>query len=370
MKALSILIIRKEVITMKISKKWMFALLSIMLLVMVAACSQGTSEESISTSEGSTEESTESEGTTDGETYEINIAYGNQPGEPVDKLANKWKELAAEKSDGRIELKLYPSSQLGSEKDVVEQAQMGNNVIVMAGYDFLMDYVPDAGILTAPYLVDDFDELLYLTETDWFEGLKNDLNDQGIDIVTTRTVYGERHLLTNEKVTTPEELNGLKIRVPNNQMSIQTFEAMGAAATPTPLGDLYTSLQQGLVDGAENPLPVLQGVKAHEVSQHLALTGHQKFITSWIGGTSFIETLPEDIVQILRETGDEAGDYARAILDEETETVMAEFQEQGVEVYEVDVEPFKELVQSVYEAFPSWTPGLYEEIQELLKNRP
>jgi tripartite ATP-independent transporter DctP family solute receptor len=347
--------------------KLMFASLAVLLLMFVAACSSGTSESSSGTSEPSEGASEEA---ADGEGYSINIAYGNQPGEPVDELAKKWKELAEEASDGRLELKLYPSSQLGPEKDVVEQAQMGNNVIVLAGYDFLMDYVPDAGILTAPYLVDDIDELLYLTETEWFEGLRSDLNEKGIDVVTTKTVYGERHLLSNEKVETPEDLRGLKIRVPNNQMSIQTFEAMGAAATPTPLGDLYTSLQQGLVDGAENPLPVLQGVKAHEVSKHLSLTGHQKFITAWIGGTSFIDTLPEDLVQILRETGDEASDYGRTVLDAQTEEVLAEFEAQGVEVHEVDAEPFKELVQGVYESFPSWTPGLYEEIQDLLENRP
>jgi len=351
---------------MKKVSKLMFASLAVMLLMFVAACSSGTSDSSSGTPEPSEGASDGSEG----EVYTINIAYGNQPGEPVDELAKKWKELAEEASDGRLELKLYPSSQLGPEKDVVEQAQMGNNVIVLAGYDFLMDYVPDAGILTAPYLVNDIDELLYLTETEWFEGLRNDLNEQGIDVVTTRTVYGERHLLTNEKVETPEDLKGLKIRVPNNQMSIQTFEAMGAAATPTPLGDLYTSLQQGLVDGAENPLPVLQGVKAHEVSKHLTFTGHQKFITAWIGGTSFIDTMPEDLVQILRETGDEASEHGRNVLDAQTEEVLAEFEAQGVEFYEVDVEPFKELVQGVYESFPSWTPGLYEEIQELLENRP
>jgi TRAP-type transport system periplasmic protein len=340
---------------MKKVYKWMFALLAVMLIGATAACSSDTSSSASSDSE---------------EKIEINIAYGNQPGEPIDKMAKKWKELAEEKSDGKIELKLYPSSQLGSEKDVVEQATMGNNVIVLAGYDFLMDYVPDAGILTAPYLTDSIDDLVYLTTTDWFKDLNSKLNSKGIDIITGNTVYGERHLLTNEKVTTPKDLDGMKIRVPNNQMSIATFEALGATPTPTPLGDLYTSLQQGLIDGAENPLPVLQGVKAHEVSKHLSLTGHQKFIVSWIGGTSFIDTLPDDVVQILKETGDEAGEYARGVLEEENEQVLAEFKEQGVEVHEVDVEPFKERVQEVYEAFPDWTPGLYEKIQKLLENSP
>ncbi|NEU31001.1 C4-dicarboxylate ABC transporter [bacterium LRH843] len=352
---------------MRQSIKWMFMLLVIM-LVALTACSSDPS--SAKTPEAPANESDgEAKEEVAIEKIEINIAHGNQPDEPIGKLAEKWKELAAERSNGAIELKIYPSSQLGSEKDVVEQAVMGNNVIIMAGFDFMMDYVPDAGILNAPYLVNELDDLLYLTTTDWFDGLKIDLNDKGIDIITARTVYGERHLMTNKKVTTPDDLAGLKIRVPNNQMSIATFEALGAAATPTPLADLYTSLQQGLVDGAENPLPVLQGVKAQEVSKHLSLTGHQKFITAWIGGTSFIETLPEDVVQILRETGDEASDYARAILEEETKAVMAGFEAEGVEIHEVDTEPFKELVRPVYEAFSDWTPGLYDEIQELLNNR-
>jgi TRAP-type transport system periplasmic protein len=342
----------------KTYSKLLSVILVVMLIAVTTACSSGSNEASSATKGAK------------GDKIEINIAYGNQPGEPIDQLAKKWKELAEEKSDGKLELKLYPSSQLGSEKDVVEQATMGNNVIVMTGYDFLMDYAPDAGILTAPYLTDNLDDLIYLTTTDWFKNdLTKQLNDQGIEVVNGNTVYGERHLLTNEKVTSPDDLKGMKIRVPNNQMSIKTFEALGATPTPTPLGDLYTSLQQGLIDGAENPLPVLQGVKAQEVSKQLSLTGHQKFITAWIGGKSFIDSLPEDMVKILKETGNEASEYARGVLEDQNEKVLADFKEQGVEVHEVDVEPFKEKVPSVYKAFPDWTPGLYEQIQELLKDR-
>lgn len=362
----------KGAIEMKNSKKLVLAFIAVLLLVFAAACSSDSSGTTNSNDEkNSNTDATEDakEEPKDEETFSVNIAYGNQPGEPVDLLAKKWKELAEEKSEGRLELNLYPSSQLGAEKDVVEQAIMGNNVVVLAGYDFLMDYVPDAGILTAPYLVDSMDDLLYLTTTDWFDGIRNELRDQKVEIVSTKTVYGERHLMTNDKVLTPDDLKGLKIRVPNNQMSIKAFEAMGAAATPTPLSDLYTSLQQGLVDGAENPLPVLQGVKAHEVSKHLSLTGHQKFITAWIGGTDFIETLPEDLVKILTETGDEAGDYGRGVLDEQTASVMVEFEAAGVEIHEVDTELFKEKAKSMYGEFPEWTPGLYDTIQDLLKNR-
>ncbi|WP_203333662.1 C4-dicarboxylate TRAP transporter substrate-binding protein [Planococcus beigongshangi] len=340
------------------SKKLLMLLLTSFVLLILAACSEGAEPEVKAEEDGKS-----------GEKYSINVAYGNQPDEPIGQMATKWKELVEEKSEGRIELKLYPSSQLGSEKDVVEQAIMGSNVIVLGGYDFLMDYVPDVGILTGPYLVDDIDELVYLTKTEWFEEIREDLREAKIEVVVPDTIYGERHLMTNEKVLTPEDLKGMKIRVPNNQMSIKTFEAMGASATPTPLGDLYTSLQQGLIDGAENPLPVLQGVKTQEVSKHVSLTGHQKFITPWVGGTEFLDTLPEDLLTLLSETGAEANEFGETVLDEQVASVKADFEEAGVEFHEVDTEPFKANVLSVYEEFPEWTSGLYDRIQELLKEQ-
>lgn len=341
-------------------KKSTLLLFSLMLVLGLGACSSKGEE-------GASKGNDKAVGSD--EKIVINVAYGNQPGEPLDKQANKWKELAEEKSNGRLELKLYPSSQLGSEKDVVEQAMMGNNVVIFTGYDFLMDYVPDFGILTAPYLTENFDDLFYLTTTDWFKDLSSQLNDKGLDIVTTNTIYGKRHLMTTKPVTKPEDLAGLKIRVPNNQMYIKSFEALGASPTPLPLADLYTALQQGLVDGAENPLPVLQGSKTHEVAKHLTLTEHTKIMSPWVAGTSFLQTLPEDIVQILKETGDEAGEYGKGIVEEESEKVLQQFKDEGIEVHEVDLAAFKEKAKSVYTAFPNWSPNLYETVEDLIKNR-
>ncbi|WP_339226882.1 C4-dicarboxylate TRAP transporter substrate-binding protein [Oceanobacillus sp. FSL K6-2867] len=305
----------------------------------------------------------------DEEVIVVNIAHGNQPSEPIGQLAEKWKELAEEESNGRLKLNIYPSSQLGSEKDVVEQAIMGNNVIIFTGYDFLMDYVPDAGILTAPYLTDDFDQLLELTTTDWFGDLEGQLNTEGIEIVNTTTIYGERHLMTVDPVESPEDLKGRKIRVPNNSMYIKTFEAFGASPTPMPLSDTYTGMQQGLIDGAENPLPVLAGSKTNEVAKHLTLTEHTKIMSPWIAGTEFMDTLPEDIVEIIEQTGIEAAEYGREVMMEENEKVLEEFVAQGIEIHEVDLEPFKERAESVYTSFPEWTDGLYKTVQSLVEEQ-
>lgn len=338
---------------MKTFKKSLILMASVLGIFALTACSSNE----------------EKGGAQEGDTISINIAYGNQPDEPLGQQAEKWKELAEEKSDGKLELNLYPSSQLGSEKDVVEQAISGNNVIVFTGYDYLMDSVPDAGILTAPYLVDDYDDLLYLTTTDWFDDLRGELESQGIDVINTTTIYGTRHLMTNKPVTSLDDLKGMKIRVPNNQMYIKSFEALGASPTPMPLGDLYTSLQQDLIDGAENPLPVLSGSKTQEVSKNLTLTSHTKIISPWIAGTDFMESVPEDLRDILIETGDEAAEFGREVMEEETEEVLEEFKSDGVEVHEIDLDEFKEATQKVYSEFPDWSPDLYEEVQEVIEGR-
>jgi len=345
---------------MKKGFKWTKLIFSVVTALSLAACSSGNSETPSDASKASSDDSKK---------IVVNIAYGNQPGEPIDQQANKWKELAEERSNGRLELKLFPSSQLGSEKDVIEQALMGNNTIILTGYDFLMDYVPDMGIMTAPYLTDDVEDLFYLTTTDWFKGLQDQLREKGLVVVTTNTLYGKRHLMTTKPVKTPDDLKGMKIRVPNSNTYIKTFEALGATPTPMPLAEVYTALQQGLIDGAENPLPVLQGSKTNEVAKYLALTEHTKIISPWVAGTAFFDTIPEDLQKILMETGDEAGEYAKSITLEQADKVLEEFKQQGVTVTEVDLNAFKEKTKDVYNAFPQWSPNLYETVQELLKNR-
>lgn len=330
--------------------KALYSISFILLLTIISACSTPTS-------------------TNEEKVYTVNLAYGNQPGEPVDQVAHKWKELAEEQSDGRLDFHLYPSSQLGSEADVVEQALFGSNVIIFTGYDFLMNFVPDMGVLTAPYIVDDVDDLFYLAETDWFNEQRQELKEIGFDVVTTNTLYGERHLMTTREVLTPDDLRGMKIRVPNNQMYINTFSVLGASPTPLPLGDMYASLQQGVIDGAENPIPVLEASKTNEVANYLALTGHTKIMSPWVSGTEFLDELPDDLLEILRTTGDEAGEYGKAIVYEQEEEVLELFKEQGIIINEVDQEAFKEKAERIFEVTPEWSPDLKETIDELLEDR-
>src|SRR5699024_8678879 len=152
-------------------------MIATVLIIVVSACSSDSSSSS-----NSTDNTGDNSAENDGDVHTVKIAYGQQPDEAIGQMAEKWRELADEKSDGELELKLYPSSQLGDEADVIDQAISGDSVTI-AGYDYLMNYVPDAGILTAPYIVDSIEEMLNLMETDWYEELHEELSDEGIEVI-------------------------------------------------------------------------------------------------------------------------------------------------------------------------------------------
>ena len=286
----------------------------------------------------------------------IKIAYGNNVGEPNDKAVREWGRLMKERSKGRVEFQYFPSSQLGSQKDVTEQLTIGSNVITISDGGFLMDYVPAFGVTYLPYIYDNKEQLFKLVDSDLFKDLSKQLETKGLYIVHSKWIYGVRNMLATKAATKPEELKGLKIRVPNIRISNEMMNAMGATATPMPLAEAYPALMQGVINGAENPIPVLFGGKMFEGAKFLLMTKHQVNLSSWIAGTSFIAKLPPDVVKMLKETGEEAGKF----LDKENELAdkdaLQKMQAAGVKVVEVDRAAFKAVMKDFPNRFAKEFP--------------
>ena len=297
----------------------------------------------------------------------IKVAYENNPGEPFDQVMHHWKDELAKRSNGEITLELYPSSQLGSKKDVTEQAMMGLNVITISDVGFLADYDPDLGVLYGPFLTDDPAKLFKVYDGEWFKQKSEALKEKGIHIVMPNYLYGVRHLIAKKPVRTPEDLKGMKIRVPNNVMQIKTFEAMGATPTPMPLGETFPALAQGVIDGVENPISVLYGQKFQEEAKYLSKIGYLTNAALMVGGEAFFSTLPEDQLKLIHETAYDAGLYSQKLTTQLDNEMIAKMQEAGVEVIEVDRAPFRALAEKVYTQFPEWTPGLYDQIKAELQ---
>lgn len=304
----------------------------------------------------------------------LQIAYENNPGEPIDQACNEWKNLIEEKSGGTIKVELFPSSQLGSKTDLIDQMIAGAPVCTIADGAFYAERgVPDFGIVFAPYLFDSWEECWKLTESDWYAEQSAKLQENGLKILASNWIYGDRHTMTKKPVHSPEDLEGMKVRVANSMIFIKGFECLGATPTPMALGDVYTALQQGTIDGLENPLPVLYNGKFQEVSKYLVLDGHVKNFTTWVMGNDFFNSLTPEQQTILIETAEEAGIKNNEFQAAAEQEVLSKLVTEGVTVYEPTEEEraaFREASLAFYE-YPEisgqWTEGLYETVNAIIK---
>ncbi len=299
--------------------------------------------------------------------YSIKVAYENNPGEPLDLAVQEWAKLFAKKTGGKGELKLFPSSQLGSKKDVTEQMKLGSGIITITDGGFLADYVPDFGILMGPYLANDYKDLFKLAKTPWYADLSEKLAAKGLRVLTTNWLYGTRHFLLKKPAKTPEELKGVKLRSPNNRIQIEAIQSMGATPTPMPLSEVYPALSTGVIDGTESPISVLYAMKAFEAAKYLVKTGYIHNISQWIIGEKYFKKLPADVQKALMESAEEAGDIMTNSVMKAEQEAVEKLKQAGVTIIEVDREAFKKAAMPTYKKFPEWTPSLYEKVQGYMK---
>lgn len=303
----------------------------------------------------------------------LRVGYANNPGEPFDLGCQKWKELIEERSGGKFKMELYPSSQLGSKDDVMDQMVAGEPVATLTDGAFFYDRgVKDLGIVFGPFLFDNWDQAFKLNSSDWYKAQAKLVEEKAhLKIIGTDWRYGARHTLTTKPINKLSDFKGLKIRVPTNNIQIKGFEVLGATPTPMALGEVYTSLQQGTIDGVENPLAVLYNGKFQEVAKYLLLDGHVYNVTNLVVGTEFFNSLSADQQKLLIETCHDAGVYQNKIVEDIEAGLIEKFKAEGVTVLDPSPEFKKELVDAsskfyTLPDFKDWTPGLYETVKKAM----
>ena len=300
----------------------------------------------------------------------LQIGFENSLSEPVGQGLVKWQELLAAKNVG-LTIELFPDSQLGNKTDLIDQMLLGEPIMTLADGAFFADYgVKDMGIVFGPFLFDGWDECWKLTESDWWKEQCGKLEALGLKMVAANWAYGARHTLTTKPVHTAADLKGLMIRVPTNQIQTKGFEVLGATPVGMSLGDVYTALQQGTIDGGENPLSTLYGRKHHEVAKYLILDGHVLNFTNWICSADWFNTLTPEQQEALIETGKEAGIYNNEVQAQADSEYRAKMEAEGVTVYEPteeDLATFRTLAEEFYKFDFGWTPGLYETVKAAMQ---
>jgi tripartite ATP-independent transporter DctP family solute receptor len=195
---------------------------------------------------------------------------------PIDIGINKAAEEIKKLSNGRIIINVFPASQLGNNKELVQQVSDGSLEFVTDGPGMLANWHKPIEIFEAPFFAKDWDEMKKFTSSSAAKKLYLDLeNKSNLKIIGESWYYGVRHFTTKNKIiNNPDDLKGLKIRVPQSPLYIDMISSLGAIPTPMPFPEVYIALQTNLVDGQENPVATINAGKFQEVQKYISLTGH------------------------------------------------------------------------------------------------
>ncbi|WP_417743180.1 C4-dicarboxylate TRAP transporter substrate-binding protein [Salipiger sp.] len=260
------------------------------------------------------------------------------------------KEKIEERTDGQLEVVIYPSSQLGEDNDVLEQIRGGAPIAVLVDAGRLAPFQKELGILSAPYLVDDYTGYAEITASPVYDGWVDELAEaSGLRLMNYNWFQGTRQMFTQKEITSPADLSGVRVRTIDAPGWIATINAMGATAAPMAWSEVYSAMQLGAIDGAEAQLTGAYGIKLHEVSTNVAFTNHIQLFTGLVTSDSWFQSLPEDIRTVLDEELAAAGDAATEATVAKLEEVQAEMEAAGVTFNEVDMAPFREATAGVYD---------------------
>ena len=262
-------------------------------------------------------------------------------------MQERIKELT---DDLRIEV--YSNAQLGSSDEVHQMIAMGENIASATDAAWFSAMLPGEkfDIINGPFFTDTEEELYKVAYTPWFKDKVEKLEQRGVKILATNWMDGTRYLMTNKPVYSPADLKGMKIRVPNNSAAIGMMTYMGATATPMPLTEVYTAIQQGVIDGMENPLSTLYARKTQEVCKYVTMTGHQKMLSLFCVSTDWFNSLTEEAQNALIQVANEAGDYfSNTLMPEANQVALDAFKAEGVEIItDFDLEAFKQATLPQY----------------------
>lgn len=335
-------------------KKALGLLLAASMVVSLAACGGQKTDTTAPTAGEKTEASTENTG----EVIKMKLANPNPVGDVKDLASIKFAELVKEKTNGQVEITVYSGGQLGDSRDTIEGLGIGTNEIVIESMGTTDAYTSLASIDAIPYLYRDYEHYQKVAFGELGAKIRDEVGEAGGFKLLGAMYRGARVCTTKKKFTTPEELKatGLKIRVPNQQVYIDTWKLMGTNPTPLALTETFTALQQNTVEAQENATIESYGFGFYDVCDYLVKTNHVYSTDVFIFNRKYFDNLPEDIQKALNEAAMEASEYRNDISREKEAEYEQMFKDKGVEVVEIDTTPFMKLFEGfVSEYYPELT---------------
>ncbi|WP_179381661.1 C4-dicarboxylate TRAP transporter substrate-binding protein [Jannaschia marina] len=300
--------------------------------------------------------------------YTFRLAHVTSDQEPLQEAMEEFVRNVEARTEGRVDIEIFPNAQLGSNPEVFEQVRAGAPIITISDPGYLSDFVADFGVLGGPYLMEDPRDFQRIVESDLYAELVDRLRDEaGLELLALNWLFGSRHMLSDVAISSPEDTAGLTFRTPPNIMWVETFEAIGARPTQIAWGEVYSALSAGVVDAAEAPLPSIYGARLHEAKSTVSLTAHFRGFTGLMMNAEVFASMPEDIRTIMLEEADATGGFMTDLMLDSEEEWIARLEEEGVIFNrDVDLAAFQAATADVYNRFPDWSDGLYEQVRDIL----
>ena len=297
----------------------------------------------------------------------IRFAHSLSTVEPAHQAAEFFARNVASRTNNRVRVEVFPGEALGSGREVNEMIRQGANVMNVTDPGYLADFVPDIGILNGPYLVDDFGQYTKLLDSDWYRAVDQKLQQSGFRMVMQGGYFGARHMIADRPIRAPADLAGMTVRVPPNQMWIETFRSLGARPTTVQWSEIYNALQTNVVQAAEAPYGSLWGARLGEVRKVISTTGHFQAMTGWPINNGYFTRLPAEVRTVLLEEGAKAREEMTRLTREQEAGFVERFRGAGVQIVtDLDMAKFREASAATYRAFPRWTPGLHDTVRRIL----
>ncbi|MDR0379321.1 MAG: C4-dicarboxylate TRAP transporter substrate-binding protein [Candidatus Accumulibacter sp.] len=233
--------------------------------------------------------------------YQLKVSTVLTENDPVYKGLEIFRDNVKKKTNGEVEVQIFPSSQLGSDEDVIEQARIGTNVGVITDSGRLSAYNKDFGIFAMPYLITSTDEIDKVLGTTTYKELAKTLEAQGLHVLSPNWFQGERHLFTKIPAAKPADLKGVRIRSMGNPVANATMKCLGGVATTSPWSEAYQSLENNVYDAVEVHYTAAIGASIAEVTKYIEKTGHFFLMTGLVVSQKWFESLPADYQKIVSE---------------------------------------------------------------------
>ena len=284
----------------------------------------------------------------------------------ISQASAEFERLVEEKSDGAIEVEVFYAEELGSEREMAEMTRAGGLEMVLSGLPGTGAFVPQIEVMEAFYTYDSVEELAEVVRA-----IESDLNvfmePQGFHLVGTM-YQGPRNLLSTKPVRSFEDMQGLKLRIPQTPLFVALAQSWNATPTAISLGEVYTSLESGVIDAVEGTSETIVSSKFYENAGYLTLTQHNYYPQPMVVNKSWWDGLTDGQREVIETSAKEAGEYQLSLHKAADDAALQTMRDAGVEIIELDTEPFREPVLAAMDDYiKSKGDDVYAVYQKMLE---